>query len=143
MLKSGRNNGSVTNSLGSPVINELRSKYLRSSKSAAELSAELGVDHYQVINLREEIAQYERSILKELERISKAYASDLEVARARAKNLNGAMSSLIKRKAASNETMVRLRELEREAEVFSNSSSSRDLSSKIPGCPTKTVPSEF
>ena len=98
MIRSHRTDASVTDALGSPVINDLRSKYLRASKLAAELSAQLGSDHSQVINLREEMAQYERLFFKELEHISQAYASDLEVARARENSLNEFMLSLIGRK---------------------------------------------
>lgn len=120
IIKSGRTNAAVTESLGSPVITNLREKFLRASKTAAELTEKLGADHYQVVSLRNEMAQYERLIFEELKRFAQTYSSDLEVARAREKNLNDSMSVLVSQKAVSNETMVMLRELEREAEVFKN-----------------------
>ncbi len=119
-IKAGKTDAAVTDSLANPVITDLRSKYLRASKMAAELSAKIGVNHYQVISLRNEMEQYERLIFEELQRIGETYASDLEVSRAREKNLNELMASLASQKAVSNETMVTLRELEREADVFKN-----------------------
>ncbi len=118
IVKSGRTDASVAESLGNSVISELRSKYLRAAKLAAEFSAKVGVNHYQVINLQNEMSEYERLIFQELQRIASTYASDLEVARSREKNLNESMASLVTQKSASNRTMVHLRELERESEVF-------------------------
>jgi polysaccharide biosynthesis transport protein len=118
IIKSGRTDAAVAESLGNVVINELRSKYLRAAKLTAEFSAKVGVNHYQVVNLRNEMSEYERLIFQELQRIAATYASDLEVARAREKNLNESMASLVTQKSASNRTMVPLRELERESEVF-------------------------
>ncbi len=119
-IAAGKMDGAVTDTLGSPVINDLRQKYLRASKTAAELSAKIGDSHYQVLSLKNEMAQYERLLFEELQRIGETYASDLQVARARETYLNEMMASLISQKAASNETMVHLRELEREADVFKN-----------------------
>jgi succinoglycan biosynthesis transport protein ExoP len=120
IIKSGKTEGAVTESLGNPVITDLRQKYLRASKQASEFSAKVGINHYQVTSLRNEMVEYEHLIFQELERIAQTYASDLEVARTREKNLNESMASLVSQKAVSNETMVQLRELEREADVFKN-----------------------
>ena len=119
-IKSGRTDAAVADSLGSAVITDLRQKYLRAEKTASELSARIGANHYQVISLRNEMTEYGRLIFEELKRIAQTYASDLEVARVREKNLNEAMESLKSQKAVSNETMVSLRELEREADVYKN-----------------------
>jgi polysaccharide biosynthesis transport protein len=119
-IAAGKMDGAVTDTLGSPVITDLRQKYLRASKTAAELSAKIGDSHYQVLSLKNEMAQYERLLFEELQRIGETYASDLQVSRAREVNLNEMMATLIGQKAASNETMVHLRELEREADVFKN-----------------------
>ncbi|MCO5091020.1 Wzz/FepE/Etk N-terminal domain-containing protein [Bosea sp. (in: a-proteobacteria)] len=120
ILRSGKADGAVTESLGNPVINDFRTRYLRASKTEADLSSRLGKNHFQVINLRNEMTQYERLIFEELQRIAETYVSDLEIARNREKSLNESMATLIGQKAVSNETMVQLRELDREAEVFKN-----------------------
>ena len=120
VIKSGRTDAAVADSLGSTVITDLRQKYLHAEKTASELSARIGANHYQVVSLRNEMAEYGRLIFEELKRIAQTYASDLEVARVREKNLSEAMEALKSQKAISNETMVSLRELEREADVFKN-----------------------
>ena len=83
MIKSGRTDGAVTESLGNPVITDLRQKYLRAEKLMADFKAKVGADHYQVGSLHNEMNQYQRLIFGELKRIAKTYASDLEVAHAR------------------------------------------------------------
>ena len=47
MLKAGQTDGAVTNSLGSPVVTELRQKYLAASKTEAELENKLGSRPYR------------------------------------------------------------------------------------------------
>ncbi|MDR3435451.1 polysaccharide biosynthesis tyrosine autokinase [Telmatospirillum sp.] len=118
IIAAGRADAAVTESLGNPVITDLRQKYLKASKSASELSAKLGLNHYQVISLKNEMSQYERLIFDELHRIAESTASDLEVARGREKSLNQSMASLVGQKAVSDEVMVQLRELQREAETY-------------------------
>ena len=118
ILQSGNMDGAVTDTLGNPVINDLRSKYLRASKTAAELSARIGPTHFQVVSLRNEMAQYERLVFDELQRIGQTYKSEAEIAVAKEKSLMESMATLVGNQATSNETMVQLRELERESEAY-------------------------
>ena len=118
LLKSGQTDGAVTDSLGNPVITELRQKYLAASKTEAELESKLGGAHVAVINLRREMAEYQRLIFEELQRIAETYRSEGQVARAKEESMNVSMSALISRSAGTNQTMVQLRELEREAETY-------------------------
>jgi succinoglycan biosynthesis transport protein ExoP len=120
IVRTGSMDSAVTESLGNPVINELRSKYLRASKAAEELTGRVGPRHYQVLSLRNEMNQYRRLIFDEFWRIAETFKSELEVTRAKENSLNGSFADLIGRQAASNETMVQLRELEREADTFKN-----------------------
>ena len=53
-------NAAVTDSLSSTVINQLRTQYLDASKRQAEITAKLGPNHLQAINLRAQMAEYER-----------------------------------------------------------------------------------
>jgi succinoglycan biosynthesis transport protein ExoP len=66
------------------------------------------------------MAQYERLIFDELQRIGQTYRSELEIARSKEKSLGESMASLIGNQAGSNEVMVQLRELERESDTFKN-----------------------
>lgn len=118
LLRSGRTGIAVPDSLSNPVVNELRAKYLAASKSEAQLESKLGNNHIQVIQLKREMAEYERLILEELQRIAQSYRSDAEVARAKDQALASSMSSLVGQSAVTNQTLVQLRELERESETY-------------------------
>ena len=118
IIKAGKPDGAVTESLANPVINDLRMRYLKTLKTSKEFATRLGQRHYQVVSLRSELAQYEQLIFQELQRIAATTVSDVEIAKSRERNLNESMATLISQKAISNETMVSLRELERESDVF-------------------------
>ncbi len=120
MLRTGQTDGAVTDSLDNPVINDLRQKFLASSKMESELESKLGPDHLQVVNLRRSMAEYRRLILDELKRIAQTYRSEGEVARAKEASLKQSMTSLEDISAGANQTMVELRELEREADTYRN-----------------------
>ena len=120
LLKSGRAGASVPDSLANPVITELREKFLTASKTEAQLESKLGSGHLQVINLRREMEEYQRLITEELQRIADSYRSDAEVARQKEQSLSLSMSGLVGANAGTNETMVQLRELERESETYKN-----------------------
>jgi len=118
LLKSGRVGAAVPDSLANPVINDLREKFLAASKTEAQLESKLGAGHLQVINLRREMEEYERLIYEELQRIAESYRSDAEVARSKEQSLNLSMSGLVGESAQTNQTLVQLRELERESETY-------------------------
>jgi succinoglycan biosynthesis transport protein ExoP len=120
LLKSGRAGAAVPDSLSNPVINDLREKYLATSKTEAQLEGKLGPSHLQVVNLRREMQQFERLINDELERIAESYRSQAEVARAKEHSLSQSMSSLVGANAETNQNLVQLRELEREADSYRN-----------------------
>jgi len=118
LLRSGNVDAAVTESLGNPVINDMRAKYLRASKTAAEFAARVGANHYQVLSLQNEMVQYERLIREELIRIGQTYKAELEIARDKEKSLGEAMTALIGSQAVSNDAMVQLRELQRESDSY-------------------------
>ena len=118
LLKSGRAGATVPDSLANPVITDLREKYLTASKMEAQLESKLGSGHLQVINLRREMQEYERLIYEELQRIGESYRSDAEVARQKEESLTLSMTGLVGASAGTNQTLVQLRELERESETY-------------------------
>jgi succinoglycan biosynthesis transport protein ExoP len=118
ILKSGQSDAAVTDSLGSPVITELRQKFLADSKTESELESKLGAAHLQVVALKRNMAEYQRLIFEELKRIADTYRNDGEVARAKEQSLDSSMAALVGQNAGTNQTMVQLRELEREAETY-------------------------
>ncbi len=118
LLRSGRIGAAVPDSLANPVVNDLRAKYLAASKTEAQLEAKLGAGHAQVVQLRREMSEYDRLIHEELKRIAESYRSEAEVARAKEQSLSASMSRLVGQSAATNETLVELRELQREADAY-------------------------
>ncbi len=110
----------VTEAIGNPIIEQLRSKFVTALKRVAELEAKLGPDHGSVVNLRQEISEYERLMFEELGRLAEVYRSELDIARSREKTLKESLSGLVGTTVAANETLVALRELERESESYKN-----------------------
>jgi polysaccharide biosynthesis transport protein len=118
MLKSGQTDGAVTDSLGNPVVTDLRQKYLQASKLESELESKVGPNHLQVVTLRRNMAEYQRLMFEELKRIGETYRSEGEVARAKEDSLNSSLAALVGQSAGTDQTMVQLRELEREADTY-------------------------
>jgi succinoglycan biosynthesis transport protein ExoP len=108
----------VTEAIGNSVIEQLRTKYVNAAQRQADLLQKLGPEHDAVVNLRAEMKEYERLMFEELGRIAEVYRSELEIAKRREEALKTNFSSLVGENASSNETLVALRELEREAESY-------------------------
>ncbi len=120
IIASGQTDAIVTDVLGSSISNDLRKKYLDASKLQSEISARLGPQHIQAVKLRSEMAEYQRLMFDELNRIAQSYRSDATVAEARAKSLEDSLAQATGVSAAAGETQVQLRELERESETYRN-----------------------
>jgi polysaccharide biosynthesis transport protein len=116
LIRNQRVDAAVSEELNTPVMTELRNKYLKVSKRAAELTTHVGPNHKQVILLGNEMRQYEKQIFDELGRIAETYRSDLHIARSREESLSQSLSNLMGVAAADNRTLVLLREKERQAE---------------------------
>lgn len=110
----------VSEAIGNQIIESLRARYISAVKREAELSAKLGPDHGSVVNLRQEISEYERLMFEELNRLAEVYRSELEIARSREKSFKESLQGLVGTTVAANETLVALRELERESESYKN-----------------------
>lgn len=108
----------VSDTLSSSVINDLRQKYMESASLEAQISSSLGGDHPQAVRLRKNMSDLSNLMFDELSRVAAAYRSDAEVARAREVSLQQSLTSLAAKSAETNEAMVQLREMQREAESF-------------------------
>lgn len=109
----------VSEALTNPVIVELRNKYLLAAKRVDELQQRLGPTHIQVQALQREMLGYEGQIFGELGRIAESYRSELDVSKRRVDSLAADIDKLTGLSANDNQTAVRLRQLEREAETYS------------------------
>lgn len=120
IIDTGQMDAAVTEALNNPVIARLRSDFLESSKRYAEISSKLGGDHIQAIKFQNEMAQYQRVIFDELGRIAQSYRSDYTIAQTREDSLEKSLAALAGATKGTNENLVTLRDLERDAETYKN-----------------------
>ena len=118
ILKSGSVDAAVTESLANPVVAELRSKYLQASKREEEISKKLGTEHLAAVNLRNDMAQYERLLFDELRRIGESYRSDYQIAKVRLEQLDKDFQGMKDLTGSNNEVLVQLRDLMRESDTY-------------------------
>ncbi|WP_245884009.1 polysaccharide biosynthesis tyrosine autokinase [Hartmannibacter diazotrophicus] len=120
IIQSGDTNAVTSDSLASQTIQTLRNKFLEASKLEAEISGRLGKDHVQAVRLRGEMDEYHRLMFEELKRIAASLQSEYDVAQGREKDLRRQLSQVAGTSASDNETLVQLRELERESDTYKN-----------------------
>ncbi len=109
----------VSGTLESPVINDLRQKYLVTAQLQAQVADTEGTNHPQAItNLQRSMDDYSKLIFGEMTRIAAAYKSDAEVARAKEDSLRQSLAKLAGENNAHAQYMVELRELQREADSY-------------------------
>jgi polysaccharide biosynthesis transport protein len=118
IIEGGNPDAIVAGTLDSPIVNDLRAKYLEASRVAAEIAEKAGPDHLQVKRLHNSMEEYRKLIFDELGRIAKSYAADYQAAKTREDSLRSIVNDATGVSADANETQVQLRELEREAESY-------------------------
>ena len=118
ILKDANLDAAVTESLSNTVVATLRTKYLDTSRREAEISKKLGRDHVAAVNLRNEMQQYERLRYEERSRNGESYRNDYQVAQSRLESLEQNLKTLVTQTASNNQTLVHLRELERESDTY-------------------------
>ena len=118
IIQSGDLDGMVADALDDPVVSDLRGKYLDASKREAEIAARLGEQHEQAVRLRNEMSEYRRLTFGELSRIAQSFQNAWNVAQTRQASLETAVANATGVTATANDSLVELRELEREAETY-------------------------
>jgi polysaccharide biosynthesis transport protein len=108
----------VNDDLQSPIINDLRTKYLDDAEREAEWSARYGATNAQVVKLRIEMQQIENSIRSELQRIAASHESDYEVAHADEIAVTGRLRALINLTIKTNGDRVELASLQSSADTY-------------------------
>jgi uncharacterized protein involved in exopolysaccharide biosynthesis len=116
MLRSGRpiEAGEIINS---ELIRRLNEQRVTLRAQLAEQSSTLLDGHPRIKELRAQIADLERQIRGEAERLVRALENDAQIAAARVKELAARLEQLMRLAAGSNEQDVQLRALEREAKA--------------------------
>ncbi|MEA3535459.1 polysaccharide biosynthesis tyrosine autokinase [Rhizobium sp. CC-YZS058] len=118
IVSSGQSDAIVSDVLKSSISEDLRRKYLAASKLQTEIAAKLGPQHVAAVRVRSEMEEYKRLMFEEVSRIAESYRSDLSVAEAREKEIQDKVAAATQVTAVAGETMVQMRELEREAETY-------------------------
>lgn len=114
--QSSGNLDTVVEAVRSQAVSQLRTQQADLKRQFAERSATLGPSHPQLISLRGQITEIDQLVANELDRIAKAARSDLERAEASETLLAHQVRELEKSSFETNETLLKLRELEREAQ---------------------------
>jgi uncharacterized protein involved in exopolysaccharide biosynthesis len=107
----------TTVALQSLTIANLRSQYGTAAQREEQLSETLGRKHPDLIAVRAELKGIEKQISAELGRIRASAANELKLAEANQDVLERALDDLKSRAEQNNESQIKLRELEREAEA--------------------------
>lgn len=107
----------ATEVLSSLLIKNLREQESLVIRKIAELSERYGDKHPLMLAARQEQGQLRAQVNQEIAKIVAAATSDAEVARARESSLRASIDQLQRQISTANPAVVRLKELEREAET--------------------------
>lgn len=117
MAKSGGDPGALNAAISSDMITKLRTQYAEIAKSGADLSAKYGNRHPSVANVRAQLQDTQRLINEEVRRIVQSTRHDYDVALSREQSLQRSFQELQGVSNVSNQALVQLHELRREAEA--------------------------
>ncbi|MEM9750164.1 MAG: Wzz/FepE/Etk N-terminal domain-containing protein [Pseudomonadota bacterium] len=117
LWKSGGDVASIPEALSSPVISGLRTQQAEVIRRRAELSSRYGPRHPDIIEVERELSDLEDQIAAEMERISANLETEVDLAGEKVRSLEATMARLESSSALDQKSLVRLRELEREAEA--------------------------
>jgi len=120
ILKSGDSDAIVSDAMGNSVITTLRASYMAASQRESEISQKLGSKHEQAVRFREEMSQYKRLIFEELGRIAESNKSELTMAQTRLDSVREQVAAATITSKSSNQTQVRLRQLQQDADNYRN-----------------------
>ena len=110
--------GNVSESLHSEVITKLRQRYLTDRERVVEFTAKMGPTHTAVLNLKNQMAELQNSMIDELQRIAQTSKSDYEIAKAREDSLRASLGKQIQAAGASGQAQVDLKELQSASQTY-------------------------
>jgi polysaccharide biosynthesis transport protein len=117
MAKSGGDAGAINAAISSDIITKLRTQYAEIAKNGADLTAKYGDRHPMVTNVRAQLKDTQRLINEEVRRIVQSTKHDYDVALSREQSLQKSFQDLQGISNVSNQSLVQLHELRREAEA--------------------------
>ena len=116
-MASGAGADGISEVLDSPVISDLKAQRAGINRRVAELETKLGPQHPELISARNEAADIERQINAEVQRIAGNIDNELRVAQSQINSIQGEISRSTGQLRGNNQALVRLRELERDADT--------------------------
>ncbi len=108
----------VSDALSSTVITKLRQQYLEDEKHATAFASRYGSSHQSVSRLRFEMANLNRQIRDEIERIAETYKTDLKVAQSDEQAIEKRISGIFQHNSGNRQAQVKLRELETASNTY-------------------------
>lgn len=103
--------------LKSPIIQRLKEKESEALRSKADLETRYGAKHPKIINVNAELQDIQDSINSEITNIISSLRSDVDIAKAKEKNLQQQIEKVKGKLNVTNKVRVQLAELMREAEA--------------------------
>lgn len=116
-MTQGGNIAAVAEVLQSPVVTSLRAQEAEVARREADLTSRYGPLYPQVVTVRAELADIRRGIKSEVDRIITNVKSEYEVSQKREQSLQDSIDRLTGVATQNDESRIRLRELERDAET--------------------------
>ncbi len=117
LAKTGGDAGGLNAAVSSEMVTKLRAQYADIAKNEADLTSKYGPRHPQVANVRAQLKDTQRLINEEIGRIVQGTAHDYDVAKSREASLQESFDKLQGVSSTSGQAVVRLHELQREAEA--------------------------
>lgn len=109
--------GDVPDAAGSAVVAQLKGRYADATRQQADIGARLGPRHPEAAAIGAQVADVRRQLDGELTRLARAAEADFDRARQAEDSLSRTLDKLKTAANDSGEAMVRMRELERQAEA--------------------------
>lgn len=116
-LARGSNGGDVGEALDSPVIQQLRAQRATVSGQVADLAGRYGERHPEMLKAKRQLSDIDAQIQQEIQRIVSNLQAKAQVSQQRASAITGSLGGARGTLATNNRALVRLNELERNAEA--------------------------
>jgi exopolysaccharide transport family protein len=116
-LASGSTGEDVGEALSSPVIQQLRQQRAIASQKVADMQGRYGDRHPEMLKAKRELADLDSQIQGEIQRIISNLEAQAQVARQRTSSIEGSVGQSRGKLAGNNRAIVRLNELQRNADA--------------------------
>lgn len=116
-LNQGSSLDTIGEVLRSETIRALRAQQTETSRRRSDLTSRYGPRHPEILAVEREAADLEEQVAREIQRIVAGLETEVNVARQRVASLQATLAGVRDELVTNNRALVRLRELEREAEA--------------------------